>query len=185
MNLQKILLPWAVAIAFAQPGVAVAASDIFMCAEGIDGGSTDTQFEGCSEVFGISYSVGIEGDVPPPAGAGSRPPPAACGSYVVSKPLDTASIPLMIQSLVQRTMPHVEFPVRTRGDEPVVFFQLTLTNVLIVRVEQNLDGQANQPLESIVMQPGRVEWQFTPVDAEGKPTAPVSSGFDCVRKRIA
>jgi type VI protein secretion system component Hcp len=184
MNLKKLVFLWAVVIALAQPGIAVAASDVFMCIDGIDGGSTDSQFEHCSNVFGVSYSVGVLGSAPPSAGGNQRLS-TTCGSYVVSKPLDTASVPLMIRSLVQRRISEVQFPVRTRsGDESTVFFQLTLHDVLIVTVEQNLDGQVNEPSEKIVMQPLEIEWVFTPRDPlTGKPAGSTAGGFDCARNR--
>jgi hypothetical protein len=45
-------------------GTAVAQSDVFMCVDGITGGSTDQQFAGCSQISAVSYSVGSQ-DQPP------------------------------------------------------------------------------------------------------------------------
>jgi type VI protein secretion system component Hcp len=182
MHLQKLVFLLAMVIALAQPGMAGAASDVFMCIEGIDGGSTDSQFERCSDIFGVSYSVGVQDSAPPSAGGNQRASPT-CGSYVVSKPLDTASVPLMIRSLVQRQIAVVQFPVRSRGGE-TVFFQLTLHDVLIVTVEQNLDGQGNEPSEKIVMLPSEIEWEFTQLDPlTGKAVGTIAGGFDCARNR--
>ena len=41
-------------------GTAVAQSEVFMCVDGIAGGSTDQQFAGCSQIFAVSYSVGSQ-----------------------------------------------------------------------------------------------------------------------------
>jgi type VI protein secretion system component Hcp len=168
----------------ATPGVADAASDVFMCVAGITGSSTDQQFEGCSQIFGVSYSVGIEGGAPPPGGGGGGPSPrSTCGLYVVSKAIDDSSVPILIRSLLGRRTAEVEFATRTRAAEPFVFLELLLRDVLIVEVEQDLDAEANLPVERIVMQPGEVNFEFTPQEADGAAGTPVVAGFDCVRNR--
>jgi len=101
----------------------------------------------------------------------------------VSKAIDVGSVPLLIRSLLGRKTAKVEFAVRSVGAEPLVFFELTLSSVVIVKVEQNLASEADAPLETIVMQPGQVEWRFTPQQATGAPGAPITGGFDCVRNR--
>jgi hypothetical protein len=55
--------------------------------------------------------------------------------------------------------------------------------VLIVKVQQHLESEAEFPRESIVMQPAEVEWQFVPQDLNGAPGTPVKGGIDCVRNR--
>jgi type VI secretion system secreted protein Hcp len=165
------------------PRIACAASDVFMCVDGVAGGSADQDFADCSEIVGVSYSVGIDGDAAPPVGGGGSAPHPTCGEYVVSKALDAGSIPLLIRSLLGRRTAEVEFAVRDRGAAPLVYFQLLLSDVIIVEVQQNLESEADAPLESIVMQPAKVEWQFVPQDLNGAPGAPVKGGFDCVRNR--
>jgi type VI protein secretion system component Hcp len=163
-------------------GEAVAQSDVFMCVEGITGSSADAQFAGCSDIFGVSYSVGIEGGAPPRLGGGggsaSRP---TCGLYVVSKAVDTSSIPILIGSLMGRHSPEVEFAIRKRGDVPAVVLELILRDVLIVQVEQNLAAGTGLPVETIVLQPREVNWTFFPQDPTGAPGAPIPGGFDCAR----
>ena len=183
MSLRSNLWLWAVILVSAWPRVAAADSDLFMCVSGIKGGSADEEFEGCSEIEGVSYAIGVEGGAPPPTGGGGPPPGTSCGSYVVSKAIDTASIPLMIRSLLGRRTAEVEFAVRTLDAEPLVFFELTLSGVLILTVEQNLASEATAPLEKLVLQPSKVEWRFTPQDDSGAPGAPVAGGFDCASKR--
>jgi type VI protein secretion system component Hcp len=117
----------------AGPGTAVAQSDVFMCVDRITGSSTDEDFQGCSEVFGVSYSVGIDGGKPP-SGTGGGAPRTTCGLYVVSKAVDRSSIPVLIRSLLGRRTAEVEFAIRKRGEEPLVFLQLILRDVLIVEV---------------------------------------------------
>jgi type VI secretion system secreted protein Hcp len=180
MSLKRTWLCCAVIMLLAGPGTAAAQSDVFMCVDGITGSSTDDQFAGCSEIFGVSYSVGVE-DGEPPGGGGSGAARPICGLYVVSKAVDTSSIPILIRSLVGRRTPEVEFAVRTRGPEPLVFLQLILRDAFIVEVEQNLAAGADLPVEKVVLQAREVNWRFIPQDSTGAPGEPVEDGFDCVR----
>jgi type VI secretion system secreted protein Hcp len=163
-------------------GTAAAQSDVFMCVDGIDGGSTDAEFADCSAISGVSYAVGVEGGAPPSGGGGAAPRPT-CGLYVVSKAIDDASILLLIDSLRGRHLPEVDFAVRTRGESPLVTFELLLRDVLVVEVKQNLAAASESPVETIVLQPAQVTWRFTPQDATGAAGTPIEGGFDCVRGR--
>jgi type VI protein secretion system component Hcp len=182
MNLRRAFIGWVVIMLLGGPGTAVAQTDVFMCVDGITGSSTDQQFAGCSDILSVSYTVGIEGGAPPRPGAGggaaSRP---TCGLYVVSKAIDTSSIPILIGSLIGRQTPEVEFAIRNRGPVPIVVLQLVLRDVLIVQVQQSLAAGTGLPVENVVLQPREVNWTFFPQDASGIPGAPVQGGFDCVR----
>jgi type VI protein secretion system component Hcp len=158
-------------------GAAVAQSEVFMCVDGITGGSADQQFAGCSQIFAVSYSVGS----PDQSGSGRPAARPTCGQYVVSKAIDTGSIPILIASLQQRRFSEVEFAVRRPGQPPTVVLQLILRDVVILRVDQSLGGQATVPVENVVLSPGQVIWRFTPQDATGAAGAPVEGGFDCAR----
>jgi hypothetical protein len=48
MGPRRFVLLCAVAASLAVPRIAAAASDVFMCVDGIEGGSTDEDFAGCS-----------------------------------------------------------------------------------------------------------------------------------------
>jgi len=96
MSVKRILLLCAAVMLLARPGMAVAASDVFMCLSGISGGSADEEFQDCSEIVGVSYSVGLDGADP---SSGS-----VCGLYVVSKAIDVGSVPLLIRSLLGRPL---------------------------------------------------------------------------------
>jgi type VI secretion system secreted protein Hcp len=159
-------------------GTAVAQSDVFMCVDGITGDSTDQQFAGCSQISAVSYSVGSQDQ--PPSGSGRPAARPTCGQFVASKALDTGSIPILLASLLQ-SFPEVEFAVRRPGQPPTVVLQLILRDVVIVRVDQSLGGQAAVPVENVVLSPGQVIWRFTPQDATGAAGAPVEGGFDCAR----
>jgi type VI protein secretion system component Hcp len=153
------------------PGIAAAESDVFMCIDGIKGSSADEDFVGCSEIFGVAYSVGVK-----KGGAAD-----ACGLYEVSKTLDASSVPILIRSLRQRRTAEVEFAMRTRGAEPFVFFRLVLSDVVFATVEQRLDAVADVPIEKISMEPVQVNWEFISQDPSGGPGDSVEGGFDCAR----
>jgi type VI protein secretion system component Hcp len=181
MRLKPALLGWMVIVLFSGAGTAAAQSDVFMCVEGVTGGSTDEQFADCSEIVGVSYSVGVEGGAPPPGGGGRSKP--TCGLYVVSKAVDISSIRILIDSLRGRHLAEVDFAVRTSGEQPLVIFELFLRDVLVVEVGQNLAAETESPIETVVLQPAEVTWRFTPQDESGAADTPVEDGFDCVTNR--
>jgi type VI secretion system secreted protein Hcp len=183
MRLKRALPCWVVIMLLGGAGTAVAQSDVFMCVEGVAGGSTDEQFADCSEILGVSYSVGVEGGAPPSPGGGSRSPKATCGLYVASKAVDISSVRILIDSLRGRHLSEVDFAVRTSGEEPLVIFELLLRDVLVVEVQQNLAAETESPIETIVLQPAEVTWRFTPQDDSGAAETPVEDGFDCVNNR--
>lgn len=178
MSFKPQSLCWALAILLIEPGVA-AANSLFMCVDRISGSSTDRQFAGCSEIFGVSYSVGVEGVQEPDSRGGARSGRPSCGSYVVTKTLDASSVPILIGTLVGRGVREVEFVMRPDGQEPT--FRLILRNVVFVDVEHKLDPADAAPMEVISMIPATVSWQFIPVEENGASQGSIEGGFDCTR----
>jgi type VI protein secretion system component Hcp len=178
MSLRRTWLWCAVIMVLAAPGTAAAQSDVFMCFQGIAGSSTDEQFAECSEIDGVSFSVGTEDDGPP--GGGGAAPRPTCGSYVVVKSIDASSIPILVRSLVGRRTPEVEFAMRKPGPEPFVFMQLLLRDVFVLQVQQSLTAGTGSPVETIVLEAREVTWRFTPQDETGASGDPIEDGFNCV-----
>jgi type VI protein secretion system component Hcp len=173
MRPERALLCWVVILLFGGAGTAAAQSDVFMCVEGVAGGS---------EILGVSYSVGVEGGAPPSPGGEGRSK-ATCGLYVVSKAVDISSVRILIDSLRGRHLAEVDFAVRTSGERPLVIFELLLRDVLVVEVQQNLAAETESPIETLVLQPAEVTWRFTPQDESGAAETPIEDGFDCVNNR--
>ena len=99
--------------------------------------------------------------------------------------MDRSSVPVMIRSLLSRKIAEVEFAIRKRGEDPIVFLQLILRDVSIVEVEQSLAAGTDLAVEKIVLQPSEVSWRFVPEDETGAPGNPVEDGFDCIdNKRL-
>lgn len=181
MNLERAFLyPIVIMASLGGAGAAGAQATAFLCANGIAGSSTDAEFVGCSEIFGVSYSVGIEGGVPPPIGGGAGAPKTTCGLYEVNKAFDAASIPILIESLLGQSIAELKVAIRKQGALPLVFYELVLKNVLIVQVQQSLTSDVGVPFERIVLRPDQVNWKFTPQDANGAAGTPVQGGFDCL-----
>jgi type VI protein secretion system component Hcp len=183
MRIKRPLLCWVVIMLSGGGGTAAAQSDVFMCVDGVTGGSTDEQFADCSEILGVSYTVGVEGAPPPPGSGGRSATQRTCGLYVASKAVDIRSIRILIDSLRGRHLAEVDFAVRTSGEQPLVIFELFLRDVLVVEVEQNLAAETESPTETLVLQPAEVTWRFTPQEESGAAETAVEDGFDCVNNR--
>ncbi|MBA2492796.1 MAG: type VI secretion system tube protein Hcp [Gammaproteobacteria bacterium] len=97
---------------------------MFLCIDGVQGGSTDAQFAGCSNLVG--YSQTVENSTDPNAGgggAGGRP--IGCGEAVVVKQIDNASPILFTRVLTGVHAPSAIVHFRTQGENPVEFLTIS------------------------------------------------------------
>lgn len=164
---------------FALP--AHADSDKFMCIEGVEGGSSSTQFPGCSDVFAYSQETPV--DTSPVTGT------PACFEVVVVKPIDTASPQLFLTALGERVLRLVDVYFRSEGPRPRVFFRARMRDVFIARIRNSEgsgdDGTSGVPIqmEQLVLIPTRLKLFYTPINDDGTASPPISAGWDCAAKR--
>jgi type VI protein secretion system component Hcp len=166
---------WTLVALLLAPGIAAADSEVFMCIPDIPGSSADVDFQGCSSIFGVAHSV--EAVLDP--GSGRAPPRATCNPYQVSKTIDQASGPILNRLLRGRAIDDVEFAIRQTGENPLVVFELFLSTVQLVRIEQDFAAAADYPIELIAMLPRSVRWRFTPQNADGGPGTPLEFSLSC------
>ena len=164
---------WIVLALLLAPGSAAAESEVFMCIPDIPGSSADEQFRGCSSIFGVAHSVEAPFN---PSGAPGRP---SCNPYEVGKAIDESSGPILNRILRGRTIDEVEFAIRRTRESPLVVFELVLTDVAILEVEQDFAATADFPVEQIALRPRTVQWRFTSQNADGSAGDPVEFSLSC------
>jgi type VI secretion system secreted protein Hcp len=163
----------------------LAESDKFLCIEGIQGSSTDAQFQGCSNVFGYSQAVEVQRSGS--GGGAGAPKPIGCGEAIVIKEIDAASPVLFLRVLTGFLSGTATVHFRTQGDNPVEFLTIRLQNVSIDGIENSEFSEGVGPpsqlpitMESIKLSAGQVFITFTPVGSDGSLGTPVEAGYDCV-----
>lgn len=164
-----------------------AESDKFLCIQGLQGSSTDTQFSGCSDVFG--YSQAIETPSGAGGGGGATGRVVGCGQAVVVKQIDAMSPVLFLKALQNARLSSAIVHFRTQGETPLEFLTIKLQDVQINGIANSEfsagTGQSQLPIsmESIKMSAGQVFFTFTPQRADGSPDQPIEAAYDCVRNR--
>jgi type VI secretion system secreted protein Hcp len=149
------------------------AFDAFLKIDGIPGESQDAKHKG--EIDVLSFQWGV---AQPTAGRTGRPTGRAdVHDLTITKFLDKAS-PLLFASACHGD--HIStavFTLRKAGGNPIDFYKVTLTDILISSVSPSgtAGGEVTAPLEEVSLNFGRVEITFTPQDATGSPGAPVTT----------
>ena len=142
-------------------------ADLFIMADGIDGGSTDEDHLKWSEAKALSGNV-------------SR---GNCGNFVVEKNLDKASLKFIEKSFAGEVIPEIVIEnVETFGDGVRgTTEQISIFNALIKRVQTT---KADGPLsESLTIVGDSVRLKFTEYSADGRKLGNVETEFGCNNKR--
>jgi type VI secretion system secreted protein Hcp len=158
------------------------AVDYFLEVDGIAGESADAQHKGEIDVLGFSFGVNSEAA---PSGRGGGAGKAVFDDLVVLAPTSKAS-PLLWLACAsgQQVKTAVLTCRRTAVKTQVEFLKVTLTDVTITSYEAD-GADEERPLDQVALNYGKIELAYTPVDAAGKPQAPVSAGWDVAKNAKA
>jgi type VI secretion system secreted protein Hcp len=167
------------------PSAALAADNLFLKLEGIEGEATDDKHLREIVLLSYSQSFGRPG-VNPSAGGGAAPAIPECGSVTVTKLVDTSSPALIGAVMTGRFIQTGVITFRkAAGEAPLDYYKVTLTNVLIHSITQT-DVSPTDPttiLEQISMSADTFTFEYTPQRADGTLGGVVSFGWDCKSQR--
>ena len=142
---------WAVLVgllALATPSRSMAAVDIYMKFEGVEGEATEARFVGWSKLVDVTNGVQA------PASADPGNPPAAALTLQISKRIDKGS-PLLAKACGDGSVtPRVTFVWAEGGS---VFFKVILENVLVSSFTCSAEPDS-PPLESLSFTYQKIEW---------------------------
>ena len=162
-------------LGFALP--ARGAYDAFLKIEGIDGESADHQYKDWMEIESFSFGVSNTGSFDGGGGAGK----AVFLDLKSGKILDKATPKLMLACASGQHLPEAVLILRKAGgDEPLEFFEVRLTDVLVS--SSMLDARVDQdrPGESLSLHYGKIEWIYTPQEPDGTAGESVQAGWDLI-----
>lgn len=149
-----------------------AAFDAFLKLEGVPGEATATGNR--DEIVIDSFSMGL-----------SRPSGSAGGPQFsdisFTHQLDKAS-PLLMLRCAQGT--HIQTAVltcRTVGASSLVFYKITLTDVVVTSVSVSGASGGDRPTESFSLNYARIEWEYIPQLPTGGAGTPVRASWDLAR----
>lgn len=172
---------------FGMTFAAHADSDKFLCIEGIEGGSDDREFEGCSDISAYSQSL-VSRDLNSGGGSGGGGRIFRCGEASVVKQIDAATPVLLINVLRDTVIPSITIHFRSQGDDPMEFLTIELEDAMIESVRNsefsNGTGDSDLPIdmERLALTAEKVRFTFIPQGTGGTPGTPIGAEIDCFNR---
>lgn len=140
------------------------AQNVFIKADGIDGGSDVAGFEGWSDAHSISGNVS-EGE---------------CGSIIVNKPLDKASLKYVEKAFSGQLIPRIEIHyLETIGGQRVTVAKIEFRYGAIGEVNSEFGSNTSERLTIVGEE---VQFTFTEYDDDGKRLGNVVTQLTCPKK---
>jgi len=139
--------------------------DAFMKIEGIPGDSTDDAHPGWIEI--LSYSHGVSQAI---GGSRSGGGAATAGrvdhqDLTIVKELDKSTPLLHLHCCNGKHIPSIEIELCRSGEDKNLFMKYKLSDVVISSVTPSGMAGTSMPSESLSMNYGKVEWEYTATDA--------------------
>ena len=155
---------------------AYAAVDMFIKIKDIPGESSDKNHNKEIDILSLSWSSAMQSSR---AGAAGK---ASAEEFSVTKYIDKAT-PKLFESLA--TGKHIEeatLVVRKAGGNPAEYLKYTLRDVMVSSYSTGASGE-DRPTESISFNYGKIEIEYTEINADGTPGKVTVQGWDPVKKQ--
>ncbi|MBM2852874.1 MAG: type secretion system tube protein Hcp [Candidatus Nitrosotenuis sp.] len=155
---------------------AYAAVDMFIKIKDIPGESSDKNHNKEIDILSLSWSSAMQSSRDGAAGK------ASAEEFSITKYIDKAT-PKLFESLA--TGKHIEeatLVVRKAGGNPVEYLKYTLRDIMISSYTTGSSGE-DRPTESISFNYGKIEIEYTEINADGTPGKVTVRGWDPVKKQ--
>lgn len=145
------------------------AVDMFLKIDGIDGESTDDAHQKWIEV--LSFSHGVSQPVSGASATGGRTGGRAdFQNLSVMKTIDNATPDLNIKCAKGEHIKQVELELCLATGEKHTFMKYTLSDCIVASVRPGgASASESKPLEEVSFAYGKIKWEYTPIDNQGKP----------------
>jgi len=155
-----------------------AASDFFLKIDGIDGESTDDRHKG--EIDIQSFSWGMSNSASFSSGGGGGAGKVSLQDFHFTRRIDKASPKLMLACATGNHIPSAVLVCRKAGGtgEPVEYYKITMIDILVSSVISGGGSGDVVPVESVSLNFAKIEWEYVPVGADGRPQDPVRAEYD-------
>ena len=151
-----------------------AAVDIFLKLQGIPGSSRDARHKDEIEVNSIQYGLNNTGTQSFGGGGGAGKVQFQDISF--TKKVDKSSPALMTSCLNGARIPQAVIALRKAGSNPVDFYKVTLSDVLVSGYSIGSGGEA--PMESISLNFAKVDWEYLVQSPDGSLKPGAKGGWD-------
>ncbi|MBA7680419.1 hypothetical protein ES703_88735 [subsurface metagenome] len=156
------------------------ATDMYLWIDGVPGESTDDRHRDWIEIVSFDSKVSVAASGTTSGGSTGMQPEFS--EITVGKVIDKAT-PLLHQHCCSgRHISRVVIELCRAMGEKQVYMKYTLDDVIVSSVGPVTVAPTGQ-LEQVSFRFGRIEWEYTPTDATGRPGAQVQAGWDLEMNR--
>jgi type VI secretion system secreted protein Hcp len=165
----------AVALAAANPNVAIAATDIFVKLGDIKGESLDDKHK--DEIEVLSWSWGVVGPTRNSPGQPGQPvgraQPSCAQEITIDKVIDKSSPILFMTAAAGKTIPTGTFSVRKSGENPQEYLVIKLSDIVVTSISQGGSGGDIKGTEGVSFGFSGGTITYTPTTIAGAVGTPV------------
>jgi type VI secretion system secreted protein Hcp len=158
---------------------AMAAQDIFLCIEGLEGETQDPRHPGCMDVLAWSWGASNSGSLH--AGGGGGAGKVNMQDISLTKYVDKASPDIMLHTANGKVFPKVEIYLHKPCVECKVagpYYTLKIEPALVSSVSTGGSGGEDRITENVSLNFTKVEWCYSEQLADGSLEPPICRGWD-------
>jgi type VI secretion system secreted protein Hcp len=158
---------------------------MFLKIDGIDGESTDKKHEKWIEVQSFAHglsqmSTGVSATGGLPGGR------ADFQNLVITKIIDNSTADLNVKCAGGDPIPKIELECCLATGEKHTFMKYTLEKCIITSVQAGGgSGSELKPTESVSFAYGKIKWEYTPIDSDGKAGSATDRTWDLMANEKA
>lgn len=155
------------------------AVDMFLNIDGITGESQDDAHG--DEIDVIAFHWGMSNTGTAHLGGGAGAGKVNVQDLTFTKYIDKSSTDLMLFCCNGKHLTESVLIVRKAGEEPLEYIKITMTDCLITAVNTGAARAEERPTETITLNFGKVEVEYTPQKSDGSGEAPTIMGWDIAK----
>ena len=152
------------------------AQDIFVKITGIDGESQDAAHKNEIEASGWSWEVSQQSTMHSGSGGGAGK--ATVEDLAFVHMVDRASPNLMKYCLTGKHIDQAVLTVRKAGGSPLEYFKITMTDVIVTKVQPTGSKTDNGMLENIRLSFAKIKQEYIVQNAQGGSGGAVTASYD-------
>lgn len=164
------------------PSAVNIATDMYLQIEGIEGESTDDNHRDWIDIVSFDSKVSTTTSGTVASGGGLTGTRAEFSELTVGKRIDKATPHLLLYCCSGRHLPTVVIEFCRAMGEKQVYMKYTLEDVIVSAVGP-VTVDCTRQLEQVSFRFGRIEWEYTLTEADGRPGAPVQTGWSLVENK--
>lgn len=152
------------------------AVDYFLKIDGIEGESQDYKHKGEIDIMSWSWGATQTGTFASGGGAGAGK--VQFQDFRFTGGVSKASPKLFLSSATGQHLKYAILTARRAGEQQLEFYKLTFTDVLVSSYQNGGSSGGDMPTEQVSFNFAKIEFEYTPANADGSPGAPVKAGYD-------